>query len=52
MVFIYREELDGEGRDAQGSAELHIAKQRNGPLGIVPVQFDAHTTRFGNLMRR
>jgi replicative DNA helicase len=33
-------------------AELHIAKQRSGPLGIVPVQFDAPTTRFGNLLRR
>ena len=52
VVFIYREELYDEGCDAQGIAELHIAKQRSGPLGIVPVQFDAPTTRFGNLARR
>jgi replicative DNA helicase len=52
VVFIYREELYDAGRDAQGVAELHIAKQRSGPLGIVPVQFDAPTTRFGNLLRR
>ena len=52
VVFIYREELYNEDCAAQGLAELHIAKQRNGPLGIVPVQFDAPTTRFGNLARR
>ena len=52
VVFIYREELYDEACETQGIAELHIAKQRSGPLGIVPVQFDAPTTRFGNLMRR
>ena len=52
VVFIYREEVYDDDCAAQGIAELHIAKQRSGPLGIVPVQFDAPTTRFGNLMRR
>ena len=52
VVFIYRELLPDADSDAQGIAELHIAKQRNGPLGIVPVQFDAPTTHFGNLARR
>jgi replicative DNA helicase len=34
---------------AHGQAELIIGKQRHGPTGTVPVQFDAHVTRFGNL---
>jgi replicative DNA helicase len=28
------------------AAECHIAKQRNGPLGVVPLVFDGPTTRF------
>jgi replicative DNA helicase len=32
-----------------GRAELIIGKQRHGPTGMVPVQFDAHVTRFGDL---
>ena len=37
VIFIYREALYDEKCTAQGVAELHIAKQRNSPLGIVPV---------------
>jgi replicative DNA helicase len=51
VVFIYREEMyDGATEDA-GIAELHVAKQRNGPLGVVSVQFDAPTTHFRDLSR-
>jgi replicative DNA helicase len=49
VIFIYREDATGEEAAEEGAAELHIAKQRNGPLGVVPVQFDAPTTRFRNL---
>jgi replicative DNA helicase len=48
VVFIYREDLYSEEAEA-GVAELHLAKQRNGPLGVVPVRFDAPTTRFLNV---
>ncbi len=51
VVFIYREEA-AEGGGAGGVAELHVAKQRNGPLGVVGVRFDAPTTRFMNLETR
>lgn len=52
VIFIYRDEMYQEQSAREGQAELHLAKQRNGPLGVVPVQFDAPTTRFRDLSRR
>jgi replicative DNA helicase len=49
VMFIYREELYDRESDKQGIAEIHIAKHRQGPTGVVPLRFDAATTRFGNL---
>lgn len=49
VLFIYREELYDATTDKKGIAELHIAKHRNGPIGVVPLRFDAQTTRFDNL---
>jgi replicative DNA helicase len=31
-----------------GKAELHIAKQRNGPIGEIPLTFIKEYTRFEN----
>jgi replicative DNA helicase len=50
-MFIYREELYDKESDKKGIAELHLAKHRNGPLGVVPLRFDANTTTFQNLAR-
>lgn len=52
VMFIYREELYNRETDKKGIAELHIAKHRNGPLGVVPMRFDASTTRFSTLTYR
>jgi replicative DNA helicase len=52
VLFIYREEAYVEQSEQCGKAELHVAKQRNGPLGVVGVRFDAPTTRFMNLETR
>ena len=49
VMFIYREELYDPATDKKGIAELHIAKHRNGPTGIVPLRFFRSTTRFANL---
>jgi replicative DNA helicase len=49
VMFIYREEMHEKETDKKGIAELHIAKHRNGPVGVVPLYFDAQTTRFGSL---
>ncbi|MGI8525719.1 MAG: replicative DNA helicase, partial [Pseudolabrys sp.] len=35
---------------AHGKAEVIIGKQRHGPTGPVPLQFDAEFTRFGNFV--
>jgi len=36
-----------ENPDKLGASDLIIAKQRNGPTGTVPLQFNHRTTRFG-----
>jgi len=51
VMFIYREELYNKETEKKGIAEIHIAKHRNGPLGIIPLRFEARTTRFHNLER-
>jgi len=51
VMFIYREELYDKETDKKGIAEIHIAKHRNGPLGIIPLRFEPTTTRFQNLER-
>jgi replicative DNA helicase len=38
----------GESLD-DGSVELIVAKQRNGPVGTVNLQFEAEYTRFNNV---
>jgi replicative DNA helicase len=51
VMFIYREELYDKETDKKGIAEIHIAKHRNGPLGVIPLRFEPSTTRFQNLER-
>jgi replicative DNA helicase len=49
--FLHREELYDKETDKKGLAEIHIAKHRNGPTGIIPLRFDAMTTAFQSLAR-
>lgn len=49
VMFIYREEMYDKDTDKKGIAEIHIAKHRNGPLGMVNLFFDHRTTRFRDL---
>ncbi len=47
VLLIHREEYyKPEDESLAGQAEVIIAKQRNGPTGIVKLQFDAKSTRF------
>jgi replicative DNA helicase len=48
--FIFREEVyKPDDPDLEGKAELIIAKQRNGPTGVVKLAFIKRSTRFENL---
>ncbi|HSE39105.1 MAG TPA: replicative DNA helicase [Blastocatellia bacterium] len=51
VCFIYREELYNPTDENQGTAELIIGKQRNGPTGTVPLAFLKEFTRFENMWR-
>jgi len=46
---IYREEAYDPATDRKGIAEIHILKHRNGPLSVIPLRFEARTTRFVSL---
>jgi replicative DNA helicase len=50
VAFIFREEVyKQDDPDLEGKAELIIAKQRNGPTGVVKLAFIKRSTRFENL---
>jgi len=53
VMFIYREDMyidkSQPPTDSQGIAEIIVAKQRNGPTGIVKLAFIREYTRFENL---
>jgi replicative DNA helicase len=49
ICFIYRDEVYNEESPDKGTAEIIIAKQRNGPIGKVRVAFLGKYTRFEDL---
>ena len=48
ILFIYRDEVYNPDSQDKGTAEIIIAKQRNGPIGRVRLTFLGHYTRFEN----
>ena len=48
IIFIYRDEVYNTEPDNpnRGIAEVHVAKQRNGPIGTLKLTFLEHCTRF------
>lgn len=48
IVFIYRDEVYNEDTPDKGTAEIIIAKQRNGPIGKIRLTFLGQYTRFEN----
>ncbi len=50
IVFIYRDEVYNEDSEQKGTAEIIIAKQRNGPIGKCRLTFLGKYTRFENHM--
>jgi replicative DNA helicase len=49
IIFLYRDEVYNKDNPAsKGRAEVNIAKQRNGPTGLVNLTFVSNCTRFLN----
>ncbi|MFO7929898.1 MAG: replicative DNA helicase [Thermodesulfobacteriota bacterium] len=51
VIFIYRDEVynEDENNPNKNIAEIHLAKQRNGPTGTCSLVFKGEYTRFENL---
>jgi replicative DNA helicase len=52
VIFIYREEVYDQGTEHKGVAEIILAKQRNGPTGVVELGFFSEYTLFAPLTLR
>jgi replicative DNA helicase len=48
VLFIYRDEVYNEDSPEKGTAEIIIARQKNGPLGKVRLRFNGSYARFDN----
>lgn len=51
IVFIYRDEVYNDNSPDKGTAEIIIAKQRNGPIGKTRLTFLGQYTKFENFTR-
>lgn len=51
VMFIYRDEVYNPESPDRGTAEIIVAKHRNGPTGMTQLAFLDHFTRFANMAR-
>ena len=51
VMFIYRDEVYNPDSPDRGTAEIIVAKHRNGPTGSTHLAFLDHVTRFANMAR-
>ncbi len=52
VLFLYRDELyNPDSTESQGTAEVIVAKHRNGPTGLTRLAFIGHHARFDNMAR-
>ena len=49
IMFIYRDDYYNSDSQEPGIAEIIVAKQRNGPTGVIKTRFTKEFTRFDNL---
>ena len=52
VMFLYRDDYYNKDSDAKDTAEVIIAKQRNGPIGTVNLLWRPDITRFLNVARQ
>lgn len=50
IIFIYRDEIYNKNSTNSGTAEIIIAKQRNGPIGTLKLTFFGHYSKFENFI--
>ena len=48
VIFIYRDEVYRKDSPDKGMAEIEVAKQRNGPTGLVKLAYLGQFTKFEN----
>ena len=51
VMFIYRDEIYNPESDQRGTAEVIVAKHRNGPTGVTRLAFLDHFAKFANMAR-
>jgi replicative DNA helicase len=51
VIFLYRDEIYNPESDQRGTAEIIVAKHRNGPTGMTRLAFLDHLTKFANMAR-
>ncbi len=51
VIFLYRDEIYNPESDQRGTAEIIVAKHRNGPTGVTRLAFLDHFTKFANMAR-
>jgi replicative DNA helicase len=49
VAFIYRPKVYDDNEEFEGHTEINIAKQRNGPTGMIKLRWHDKTTKFHNL---
>lgn len=49
VLFIYRDEMYNPKSERKNTADIIVAKHRNGPVGVVNLAFNSALTRFDNL---
>ncbi len=52
IMLLYRDEVYNKNTKEGGVAEINIAKQRNGPQGVVKLQFENRIATFRDLSKR
>ncbi|MGH9226158.1 MAG: replicative DNA helicase [Acidimicrobiales bacterium] len=51
VIFLYRDEVYNRDSPDRGTAEVIVAKHRNGPTGVTHLAFLDHYTRFANMAK-
>ncbi len=51
VMFIYRDEVYNQDSNDRGTAEIIVAKHRNGPTGVVELSFIGNYARFVNIAK-